>query len=228
LSRSRRAWATIADRFTGVPSAEPALAPTVAAASPADAPVTPFAGRLAAEVCRRPVRVIAACLASVLGPAVVAHAGSAKMPSVAGSPSSEHAIASNAPLLTPGPGDLPAWRAVAQMAADTCPGLPAPILVAIGQAESSLGRRTFPSSAGAVGPMQFLPGTWQAYGTDGNGDGRADVMDTADALHGAARMLCAHGGADAARLPSALWDYNHSDDYVARVLALARASSATP
>ena len=38
----------------------------------------------------------------------------------------------------------------------------------------------------------------------------------------AARLLCANGGGDPARLASALWNYNHSDDYVHRVLAIAR------
>jgi len=228
LSRSRRAWATIADRFTGVPAGAPGPASIAAAAIPADVNGGPFAARLTTEISRRPARLIAACLASVLGAAIAAHAGSARTPTSPVSPLSEYVIASNAALPTPGPGDLPAWRAVAQVAADTCPGLSSAVLVAIGQVESSLGRQTFPSSAGAVGPMQFLPGTWAAYGADGDGDGRADVMDPTDALHGAARMLCAHGGAEVNRLPAALWDYNHSDDYVARVLAVTRAASATP
>jgi hypothetical protein len=74
----------------------------------------------------------------------------------------------------------------------------------------------------AVGPMQFLPSTWAAYGSDGDGDGLSDVMNPADAMQGAARLLCANGGADTGRLPSAIWNYNHSDDYVRQVLALAR------
>jgi hypothetical protein len=47
-------------------------------------------------------------------------------------------------------------------------------------------------------------------------------MNPVDAVHGAARLLCANGGADPARLPSAVWNYNHSDDYVRRVIALSR------
>jgi hypothetical protein len=47
-------------------------------------------------------------------------------------------------------------------------------------------------------------------------------MNTVDAIHGAARFLCANGGADPERLPSALWNYNHSDEYVRQVLAVAR------
>jgi membrane-bound lytic murein transglycosylase B len=48
------------------------------------------------------------------------------------------------------------------------------------------------------------------------------VRNPADAMHGAARLLCANGGADPARLPSAIWNYNHSDDYVRQVMVLAR------
>ena len=70
--------------------------------------------------------------------------------------------------------------------------------------------------------MQFLPSTWAAYGVDGDGDGHTDVMNTVDAVHGAARLLCANGGADPDRLASALWNYNHSDDYVRQVMSLSR------
>lgn len=47
------------------------------------------------------------------------------------------------------------------------------------------------SSAGASGPMQFMPGTWSQYATDGDGDGRADVDDIDDAAAAAAALLCA-------------------------------------
>ncbi|MBO0829350.1 MAG: lytic transglycosylase domain-containing protein, partial [Streptosporangiales bacterium] len=75
----------------------------------------------------------------------------------------------------------------------------------------------------AVGPMQFIPGTWQAWGTDGNGDGVADPQNIYDAALSAARYLCA-GGADVAANPAAaVFRYNHSASYVALVLALAAA-----
>lgn len=46
----------------------------------------------------------------------------------------------------------------------------------------------------AVGPMQFIPSTWAKWGTDGNGDGVADPQQIDDAVHSAARYLCAAGG----------------------------------
>lgn len=48
--------------------------------------------------------------------------------------------------------------------------------------------------SGAQGPMQFMPGTWRAYGVDGNGDGVADINNAVDAIHGAANYLVKHGG----------------------------------
>ena len=70
----------------------------------------------------------------------------------------------------------------------------------------------------AVGPMQFLPGTWRGWRTDGNGDGRKDANNLFDAAAGAARYLCASRDGlsltEAKGLRSALLAYNHSDHYV--------------
>jgi Transglycosylase SLT domain/LysM domain len=52
------------------------------------------------------------------------------------------------------------------------------------------------SGSGARGPMQFMPGTWSAYGVDGNGDGVANIDDATDAIHGAANYLAKHGSLD--------------------------------
>lgn len=123
-------------------------------------------------------------------------------------------------MTTPVPGDRASWIPLAKRAAATCPGLPSAVLVAIGSVESSLGLQAGASSAGALGPMQFLPSTWAAYGVDGDGDGVTDVMNPVDAVHGAARLLCVNGGADPEQLQSALWNYNHSDDYVRQVISL--------
>lgn len=75
-----------------------------------------------------------------------------------------------------------------------------------------------------MGPMQFLGSTWSAYRVDGNGDGRADVYDPADAIPAAARYLKANGAPE--RIYGAIWRYNHADWYVRRVLGFARRYSA--
>jgi hypothetical protein len=74
----------------------------------------------------------------------------------------------------------------------------------------------------AVGPMQFIPATWRIWGADGSGDGVADPQNVEDAALAAARYLCA-GGRDLSRdadRRAAVRSYNHSDRYVATVLAL--------
>ena len=47
--------------------------------------------------------------------------------------------------------------------------------------------------ARAMGPMQFLPGTWSRYASDGDGDGKADVQNLFDSTLAAARYLCSGG-----------------------------------
>jgi cell wall-associated NlpC family hydrolase len=93
--------------------------------------------------------------------------------------------------------------------------IPWTILAGIGRTESDHGRNDGPSSAGALGPMQFLPATWAAYGDRGN------IMNPADAIPAAARDLIAHGAPG--NLPSAIFAYNHSPDYVSEVLTWALA-----
>ncbi|WP_395106102.1 lytic transglycosylase domain-containing protein [Actinomadura sp. SCN-SB] len=112
-------------------------------------------------------------------------------------------------------------------AAKTCPGLSWTVLAAIGQVESDHGRNAGRSSAGALGPMQFMPATWRAYGVDGDRDGKADIMNPYDAIPGAARYLCANGaGRGGQALYQAIFRYNHAHWYVQKVLALARAYAA--
>lgn len=67
----------------------------------------------------------------------------------------------------------------------------------------------------AVGPMQFLPSTWDVVGTDLTGDGSADPQNLFDAAAAAAVYLCRSGpGLDAApRLRSAILTYNRSEEY---------------
>jgi hypothetical protein len=106
-------------------------------------------------------------------------------------------------------------------AADACPGLPWTVVAAVGEVESQHGRDAARSKAGAIGPMQILPSTWQAYATDGDGDGRTDAHSAADAIATAGKLLCVNGGGDRATLATAIWNYNHSWEYVARVLDVA-------
>jgi hypothetical protein len=114
-------------------------------------------------------------------------------------------------------------------AAAACRGLDPTILVAIHEVETKRATRGGISTAGALGPMQFLPDTWIAYGVDGDRDGTADVWDLDDALAGATHLLCANGVANEATRASAIWNYNHSWSYVRRVLErTAELNAATP
>ncbi|HEX5467973.1 MAG TPA: lytic murein transglycosylase [Gaiellaceae bacterium] len=98
-------------------------------------------------------------------------------------------------------------------------GIPWQVLGAINKIESNFGRNVGPSSAGAVGWMQFMPETWQRWGLDANGDGLADPWNPDDAVFAAARYLAAAGGRD--DIARAVFAYNHAQWYVDEVLALA-------
>ncbi|HUH08324.1 MAG TPA: lytic transglycosylase domain-containing protein [Egibacteraceae bacterium] len=92
-------------------------------------------------------------------------------------------------------------------------------LAAIHLVETRMGRIRGDSVAGAQGPMQFMPQTWDAYG-------QGDVHDNRDAILAAARYLADHGAPG--DMPRALWHYNHSDAYVAAVSAYAEQMRADP
>jgi murein DD-endopeptidase MepM/ murein hydrolase activator NlpD len=98
-------------------------------------------------------------------------------------------------------------------------GVPWQVLGAINKIESNLGQNMGPSSAGAVGWMQFMPSTWARWGTDGDGDGVANPWDPEDAVHAAARYLAAAGAHD--DIARAIFAYNHAQWYVDEVLSLA-------
>ncbi|MEO5574647.1 MAG: lytic transglycosylase domain-containing protein [Gaiellaceae bacterium] len=87
------------------------------------------------------------------------------------------------------------------------------VLAAINFVESGFGRLRSSSSAGAQGPMQFLPATWRAYGLGG------DVHEPRDAILGAANYLRASGATRDLR--RALYAYNHSTRYVDAVARFA-------
>ncbi|WP_239566941.1 lytic transglycosylase domain-containing protein [Lentzea nigeriaca] len=76
----------------------------------------------------------------------------------------------------------------------------------------------------AVGPMQFIPGTWASYGADGNDDGNVNPNNVYDAALGAGRYLCA-GGGDMTKQrdrAAAVFRYNNSTTYVETVLKWAK------
>jgi hypothetical protein len=93
-------------------------------------------------------------------------------------------------------------------------GVPWQVLAAVNFVETAFGKVRSPSTAGAQGPMQFLPATWRAYGLGGN------IYDPHDSILGAANYLRASGAPD--NLRRALYAYNHSKLYVEAVLAYAR------
>jgi soluble lytic murein transglycosylase-like protein len=93
-------------------------------------------------------------------------------------------------------------------------GVSRSLLAAVNLVESNFNRLRSDSVAGAQGPMQFIPSTWDAYGMGG------DIHDPHDAIMGAANYLHANGapGDDA----NALYHYNPSQLYVDAVLRYAR------
>jgi len=134
------------------------------------------------------------------------------------------ATAGNLPVEPNAPAGVPAdWIDLFKAsAAKYCPGLSWTVLAAIAQVESGDGANEGPSSAGAEGPMQFLPSTWAMWGTVGFGQtGAPDIWNAFDAVPSAARLLCASGGGSSTTLPGAIFAYNHATWYVNEVLALA-------
>jgi hypothetical protein len=118
---------------------------------------------------------------------------------------------------------LPRWRIVAPAPAtvllasyrlaDAKLAVPWQFLAAIHLVETRMGRIRGTSSAGARGPMQFLPTTWRRYG------GGGDIDATSDAVLAAARLLRANGAP--VNMARALYAYNPSRRYVRAVTAYA-------
>jgi hypothetical protein len=119
--------------------------------------------------------------------------------------------------------ELPDWRIVAPpppaellalyRSAEDATGAPWEYLAAIHFVETRMGRIRGNSIAGAQGPMQFIPTTWDIYGQGG------DINDTHDAIHAAGRMLANNGAPS--NMATALYSYNPSMRYVRAVTAYA-------
>jgi cell wall-associated NlpC family hydrolase len=124
------------------------------------------------------------------------------------------------------PADYLAWYI---SAAQTCPGLPWPVLAGIGKVESDHGRSALPgvrsgaNAAGAEGPMQFLPRTFGEFAVNADPGQPLSPYDPADAIYTAARMLCADGarGGSTAGIEQAILAYNHASWYVREVMSWA-------
>jgi hypothetical protein len=131
--------------------------------------------------------------------------------------------------LTPPQPRLPPWRITAAQplarlradyrAGQAATGVGWSYLAAINFTETDFGRIAGPSTAGAQGPMQFMPATWASYG-------HGDINRPRPAILAAARFLLANGAAR--NISSALFAYNHSWEYVDAVLLDAHRILASP
>lgn len=129
----------------------------------------------------------------------------------------------------PTPKTLPDWKIVEPASIDDLLkwyreaeqkfGVPWYYLASINLVESRMGRIRGLSSAGAMGPMQFIQSTWDAYG-------EGDVNDPHDAILAAGRYLKAAGAP--ADMSKALFAYNHSQSYVNAIAAYAEVMKADP
>jgi cell wall-associated NlpC family hydrolase len=120
------------------------------------------------------------------------------------------------------PTSFAALQGIWQAAGSTY-GIPWEVLAAINKVETNFGQNLGPSSAGAIGWMQFMPSTWARWGMDANGDGVADPNNPTDAIFGAARYLAGCGGQS--NIAAAVYCYNHASWYVNEVLGLAASYS---
>jgi len=168
---------------------------------------------------RRLIPSIAAVLVAVVLPATAA--GQSSLPSYT-QPNGSGSI--TVPFNLSTPPVRPAVRTYDQLlelwqSAGQGYGVPWQVLAAINKIESNFGQNMGPSSAGALGWMQFIPSSWMRWGMDADGDGLADPWDPEDAVFAAARYLAAAGAHE--DLERAIFAYNHAQWYVDDVLELA-------
>ena len=126
--------------------------------------------------------------------------------------------------------DLPPWRILTPpppeelqryyQQAETATHVPWAYLAAVHLVETRMGRIRGTSTAGAQGPMQFLPSTWARWG------GGGDINDPHDAILAAGRYLQSSGAPK--DMHRALYAYNHSEHYVRAVTLYAQQIEADP
>jgi hypothetical protein len=126
--------------------------------------------------------------------------------------------------------DLPPWRIIPPPPAEELQryyqeseaafGVPWAYLAAVHLVETRMGRIRGTSTAGAQGPMQFLPSTWARWGAGG------DINDPHDAIMAAGRYLQSSGAPK--DMHQALYAYNHSEHYVRAVTLYAQQIQADP
>jgi murein DD-endopeptidase MepM/ murein hydrolase activator NlpD len=115
--------------------------------------------------------------------------------------------------------EIPPFLLPIYQACGTEYSIPWQVLASINRIETNFGRNLNVSSAGAMGWMQFIPSSWEAYGVDANEDGRKDPYNPVDAICAAGRYLKAAGAEN--NLRDAIFAYNHADWYVDEVLLYA-------
>lgn len=106
--------------------------------------------------------------------------------------------AASGPAETQAPGNtdlnvaaVPPWAVQPLLtAAQVCPEVTAPLLAAQLDTESGWDPDAYNGGSKAAGLAQFIPSTWAIYGTDGDGDGKADPRDAADAIKSQAVYMC--------------------------------------
>lgn len=165
----------------------------------------------------------------VLSVVVAAAAAGVGLATLVGAGAGSTLVSANATPSSEALSEIPtAYLAAFRDAAATCPGLPWSVLAGIGRVETDFGADTQTSSAGAVGPMQFMATTFAAYDTPvpPGGVSPPSPLDPTDAIYAAARDLCANGAQDGTDIPGAIYAYNHSQAYVAEVLSYAAAYAA--
>lgn len=163
---------------------------------------------------------------------------------------SRYSFITGAPISRFGEAEIPVDFIPIYQEAEAQYGVPWNLLAAIHQVETSFSQNVAVSSSGAVGHTQFMEKTWigwsypggtelgdlnisdsvltdpamieqyEGYGVDADGDGKADPFNLKDAIYSTANYLRANGAAEG-RYKEAVFAYNHSQEYVDKVLGLA-------